>query len=345
MKAYTYINKGEFALIDKPKPTIIEPTDAIVRVTLGSICSSDLHIKHGSVPRAVPGITVGHEMVGIVEQLGAEVKGVNVGDRVTVNVETFCGECFYCKHGYVNNCTSPHGGWALGCRIDGGQTEYVRVPLAEQGLNRIPDSVSDEQALFVGDVLATGFWAARISEITEEDTVLIIGAGPTGICALLCVMLKQPKRIIVCEQSEERRNFVKQHYPNVLLTTPDECKDFVKNNSDHGGADRVLEVAGGKDTFQLAWRTARPNAIVTVVALYNEAQTLPLPDMYGKNLTFKTGGVDGCDCEEVLQLIEEGKIDTTPLITHRFPLSRIAEAYSLFENKEDGVIKVAIYND
>ena len=345
MKAYTYINKGEFALIDKPKPTIIEPTDAIVRVTLGSICSSDLHIKHGSVPRAVPGITVGHEMVGIVEQLGAEVKGVNVGDRVTVNVETFCGECFYCKHGYVNNCTSPHGGWALGCRIDGGQTEYVRVPLAEQGLNRIPDSVSDEQALFVGDVLATGFWAARISEITEDDTVLIIGAGPTGICALLCVMLKQPKRIIVCEQSEERRNFVKRHYPNVLLTTPDECEDFVKNNSDHGGADRVLEVAGGKDTFQLAWRTARPNAIVTVVALYNEAQTLPLPDMYGKNLTFKTGGVDGCDCEEVLKLIEEGKIDTTPLITNRFPLSRIAEAYSLFENKEDGVIKVAIYND
>ena len=345
MKAYTYINKGEFALIDKPKPTIIEPTDAIVRVTLGSICSSDLHIKHGSVPRAVPGITIGHEMVGIVEELGSEVKGVSVGDRVTVNVETFCGACFSCKHGYVNNCTSPHGGWALGCRIDGGQTEYVRVPLAEQGLNRIPDSVTDEQALFVGDVLATGFWASRISEITEDDTVLIIGAGPTGICTLLCVMLKQPKRIIVCEQSEERRNFVKQHYPNVLLTTPDECEDFVKNNSDHGGADRVLEVAGGKDTFQLAWRTARPNAIVTVVALYNEAQTLPLPDMYGKNLTFKTGGVDGCDCEEVLQLIEEGKIDTTPLITHRFPLSRIAEAYSLFENKEDGVIKVAIYND
>lgn len=341
-----YIYKeGEFALIDKQKPAIIEPTDAIVRVTLGSICSSDLHIKHGSVPRAVPGITVGHEMVGVVEQLGADVKGFKVGDRVTVNVETFCGECFYCKHGYVNNCTSPHGGWALGCRIDGGQTEYVRVPLAEQGLNRIPDSVTDEQALFVGDVLATGYWAARISEITEEDTVLIIGAGPTGICTLLSVMLKQPKRIIVCEQSEERRNFIRAHYPDVLLTTPKECDNFVKANSDHGGADRVLEVAGGKDTFQLAWQCARPNAIVTIVALYDEAQTLPLPNMYGKNLTFKTGGVDGCDCEEVLQLIEQGKIDTTPLITHRFPLSRIEEAYQLFENREDGVIKVAIYNE
>ena len=344
MKAYTYIEKGHFALIDKPRPVLLEPTDAIVRVTLGSICSSDLHIKHGSVPRAVPGITVGHEMVGIVEEAGPQVSGVKVGDRVTVNVETFCGECFFCRHGYVNNCTSPHGGWALGCRIDGGQTQYVRVPLATQGLCRIPDSVTDEQALLVGDVLATGFWAARISDITPEDTVLIIGAGPTGICTLLCVMLKQPKRIIVCEPSDERRQFVRTHYPEVLLTTPDECEEFVRQNSNHGGADRVLEVAGARDTFQLAWRCARPNAIVTVVALYDEAQVLPLPQMYGKNLTFKTGGVDGCDCEEVLGLIEQGKIDTTPLITHRFPLERIEEAYRLFENKQDGVIKVAIYN-
>ena len=344
MKAYTYIEKGHFALVEKPRPALLEPTDAIVRVTLGSICSSDLHIKHGSVPRAVPGITVGHEMVGIVEEAGPQVSGVKVGDRVTVNVETFCGECFFCRHGYVNNCTSPHGGWALGCRIDGGQTQYVRVPLATQGLCRIPDTVSDEQALLVGDVLATGFWAARISDITPEDTVLIIGAGPTGICTLLCVMLKQPKRIIVCEPSEERRQFVRTHYPEVLLTTPDECEEFVRQNSDHGGADRVLEVAGARDTFQLAWRCARPNATVTVVALYDEPQVLPLPQMYGKNLTFKTGGVDGCDCEEVLGLIEQGKIDTTPLITHRFPLEHIEEAYRLFENKEDGVIKVAIYN-
>ena len=345
MKAYTYIEKGKFALTDKPRPQLQDSTDVIVRVTLGSICTSDLHIKHGSVPRAVPGITVGHEMVGIVETVGADVQGIKPGDRVTVNVETFCGECFFCQHGYVNNCTSPHGGWALGCRIDGGQTEYVRVPLATQGLNRIPDSVTDEQALFVGDVLATGFWAARISEITNDDTVLIIGAGPTGICTLLCVMLKQPKRIIVCEPSEQRQAFVKQHYPNVLLTTPEQCAEFVKAHSDHGGADRVLEVAGANDTFQLAWQCARPNAIVTIVALYNEAQLLPLPNMYGKNLTFKTGGVDGCDCEEVLNLIAQGKIDTTPLITHRFPLSRIDEAYRLFENKEDGVIKIAIYND
>ena len=126
MQAYSYIEKGRFALVDKPKPVVVEPTDAVVRVTLGSICSSDIHIKHGSVLRAVPGITVGHEMVGVVEEIGDAVTNVKVGDRVTVNVETFCGECYFCKNGYVNNCTNPNGGWALGCRIDGGQTEYVR---------------------------------------------------------------------------------------------------------------------------------------------------------------------------------------------------------------------------
>ena len=342
MLAYTYIKQGDFRLLDKPKPVLKDERDAIVRVTLGSICTSDLHIKHGSVPRAVPGITVGHEMVGVVEQVGSAVAGVRPGDRVAVNVETFCGECFFCRHGFVNNCTDPDGGWALGCRIDGGQAEYVRVPHADQGLSRIPDGVSDEQALFVGDVLATGFWAARISELSPEDTVLIIGAGPTGICALLCAMLKRPRRIIVCEKSPERRQFVQAHYPDVLLTTPEECLEFVRAHSGHGGADRVMEVAGGDDTFRLAWQCARPNAIVTIVAMYDRPQVLPLPDMYGKNLIFKTGGVDGCDCAEILRLIAEGQIDTTPLITHRYPLNRIEEAYQLFESKADGVMKVAI---
>ncbi|MGN8803336.1 alcohol dehydrogenase [Segatella copri] len=343
MKAFTYIKKGELAFVEKAKPTIKDDKDAIVRVTMSSICTSDLHIKHGSVPRAVPGITVGHEMVGVVEEVGGQVTHVKPGDRVTVNVETYCGECFYCQNGYVNNCTSPHGGWALGCRIDGGQTEYVRVPYATTGLNKIPDTVSDEQALFVGDILATGFWATRISEIKEEDTVLIIGAGPTGVCCLLCTLLKNPGKIIVCEKSEARRAFIQEHYPQVLVVEPEDCETFVKEQGLHGGADVVMEVAGGSDTFQLAWKCARPNAIVTIVAMYDKPQMLPLPDMYGKNLIFKTGGVDGCDCEEILSLIAQGKIDTTPLITHRFPLSRIEEAYDVFENRKDGVIKVALY--
>ena len=342
MLAYTYVEQGKFQLLHKEKPVLLDPRDAIVKVTLASICTSDLHIKHGSVPRAVPGITVGHEMVGIVEQVGSQVTTVKPGDRVTVNVETFCGSCFFCKHGWVNNCTDKNGGWALGCRINGGQAEFVRVPYADQGLNKIPDTVTDRQALFVGDILATGYWAAEISEITHDDTVLIIGAGPTGLCTLQCVLTKQPKAVIVCDISQDRLDFVTRHHPGVLTVTPDALPDFVRAHSDHGGADVVLEVAGSDSTFRMAWENARPNAIVTVVALYNEAQTLPLPDMYGKNLIFKTGGVDGCHCAETLKLIEDGVIDTTPLITHTYPLSRIEEAYDLFENRRDGVIKVAI---
>ena len=307
MLAYTYEENGKFVLKEKEKPTLQSEDDAIVRVTLASICSSDLHIKHGAVPRAVPGITVGHEMVGIVEETGRRVTKVKPEDRVTVNVETFCGECFFCKNGFVNNWT-------------------------------------DEAALFVGDVLATGFWAARISEIGEEDTVVIIGGGPTGICTLLCVMLKNPAKIILCEVDPERIAFVKEHYPDVLVVNPKEtdAERFVKENSRHNGADRVLEVAGSSDTFELAWKVARPNAIVTVVALYEENQTLPLPQMYGKNLIFKTGGVDGCDCDEILKLIEQGRIDTTPLITHTFPLEEIEQAYDIFENRKDNVIKIAV---
>ena len=342
MLAYTYVERGKFELQEKQKPALQDDRDAIIRVTLASICTSDLHIKHGSVPRAVPGVTVGHEMVGVVEAVGPAVAAVKPGDRVAVNVETFCGECFFCKHGYVNNCTDPNGGWALGCRIDGGQAEYVRVPYADQGLNRIPANVSDRQALLVGDVLATVFWAVRISEIGPEDTVLIIGAGPTGICTLLCALLKRPARVIVCEKDAARLRFVREHYPEVLTVEPVHALEFVRANSSHGGADVVLEAAGAEETFRLAWKCARPNAVVTIVALYNGSQILPLPEMYGKNLTFKTGGVDGCDCGEILELVSQGKLDTEPLITHTYPLTEIAAAYDLFENRRDGVMKVAI---
>ena len=344
MLACTYKKQGIFELTEKNRPQLLDSKDAIVKVTMSSICSSDLHIKHGFVPKAIPGITVGHEMVGIVEELGADVKNIKIGDRVTVNVETFCGECFFCKNGFVNNCINKNGGWAIGCRIDGAQAEYIRVPFANQCLNKIPETVSDKQALFVGDILATGFWAARISEIKKEDTVLIIGAGPTGICTLLCVMLKNPKKIIICEKDKTRRDFIKKHYPQIIITTPENCLEITNKECEHGGADVVLEVAGGENTFELAWRAARPNAIVTVVALYNKPMILPLPEMYGKNLIFKTVGVDGCNCEEILSLIEQGKIDTTPLITHEYKLQNIEKAYDLFENKKENVIKIVIVN-
>ena len=344
MLAYTYLSPGHLSLTEKPSPKLMHPRDAIVRVTLSSICTSDLHIKHGAVPRAVPGITLGHEMVGVVQEVGSDITTLRPGDRVAVNVETFCGHCFFCRQGYVNNCTDPNGGWALGCRIDGGQAEAVRVPYADQGLTVIPPEVSDRQALFVGDLLSTGLWAADLAEVGPEDTVLLLGAGPTGLCTLLCLLQKQPKQILVCERDPQRRAFVQSHFPQVLVLSPDQALDTVRAASAHGGADRVIEAAGGEETFSIAWQCARPNAIVVLVAMYDRPQSLPLPEMYGKNLIFKTGGVDACRCADLLEWIRQGIIDTTPLLTHTFPLSRIEDAYDLFEHRRDGCMKIAIEN-
>ena len=342
MLTYTYFAKGDFRLTQKPIPKIENDTDAIVKVTLSSICTSDLHIMHGYVPKAVKGITVGHEAVGVVVDVGSKVKNVKVGDRVSVNVETFCGECWFCRRGYVNNCLSDMGGWAMGCRIDGMQAQYVKVPFADTGLTAIPQNVTDKQALLTGDILATGYWAAKISEIEKGDDVLIIGAGPTGICCMLSAFLKEPQRVYICDVDKSRLDFVAKNYPQAITLRADEVIKRLSADCPRGGADRVIEAAGTSESFTLAWEAARPNAVVTIVAMYDKPQILPLPDMYGKNLTFKTGGVDGCDAKEILSLISEGKLDASALITHTFNLSQAPEAYALFASHRDGVMKVVL---
>lgn len=347
MKAVVYEGKGKVAFEERPYPIMEQDTDAIIKVTRTTICSSDIHIKHGAVPRAVPGIILGHEFVGEVVEAGSAVEKVKVGDRVAVNVETFCGKCFYCRQGFVNNCTDEHGGWALGRRIDGGQTEYARIPFADNGLTKIPDNVTDEQALFTGDILSTGYWAAKIGEIKPGDTIAVLGAGPTGLCTMMCARLYTPARIIVIDTDQSRLELAKeQGFADVILNplsmTAEELEKTVKSFSHGRGVDIVFEVAGGENTFQTAWQIARPNAIVVVVAMYEENQYLPLPKMYGKNLTFKTGGVDGSDCETIMELIEAGKLDTSCLITHRTSLDKIMEAYDIFEQKKDHVIKYAV---
>ena len=331
MKAVVFEKKGKLVLTERPRPCLERDTDVLVRVTLTTICSSDIHIKHGAVPNAVPGTILGHEFVGVVEETGKAVKKVKPGDRVAVNVETFCGSCFYCERGFVNNCSDPLGGWALGCRIDGGQAEYVRIPAA----------------LFTGDLLSTGYWAARIGEISKGDTVAVIGAGPAGLCTMMCARLYDPGKIIALDTDENRLDVVKDNHLADFCINPGEIseKDLetqIRELSHGRGADRVFEVAGGKDTFQTAWKIARPNAVVTLVAMYEEDQRLPLPSMYGKNLVFKTGGVDGCYCDQIMDLIQKGELDTSPLITHRTTLEHIMEAYEIFEKKQDGVIKFAI---
>ena len=347
MKAVVYKENGKIEMEERPRTKIREETDAVIKVTLTTICSSDLHIKHGAVPRAVPGTILGHEFVGIVEEVGSAVCKVKPGDRVAVNVETFCGECFYCRQGFVNNCTDPNGGWALGCRIDGGQAEYARIPYADNGLTRIPDHVTDEQALFTGDILSTGYWGAKIGAIKPADTVLVIGAGPTGLCTMMCAGLYSPSKIIALDTDESRLQLAKKAGLADIIWNPQQMTEKelemrIKEVSHGRGADTVFEVAGGRETFQLAWKLARPNGIVAVIAMYEEDQIIPLPQMYGKNLTFKTGGVDGSDCERIMELIADGKIDTTCLITHRMSFTDILKGYEIFENKEDGAIKIAV---
>ncbi len=343
MKAVVYKGNGEIKLEERPMPVLKSARDAIVQVTMTTICSSDIHIRHGAVPRAVPGVILGHEFVGKVVETGSAVTNVKPGDRVAVNVETYCGDCFFCRRGFVNNCTDPQGGWALGCRIDGGQAEYVRIPYADNGLTRIPDHVTDEQALFNGDLLSTGYWAAKLGEIRNGDTVAVIGAGPAGLCTMLCARLYAPSCIIAIDTDPYRLNLAKEKGLADITLVPgkDPVEKGIRELTESRGADVVIEAAGGKDTFQLAWKIARPNANVVVAAMYEESQILPLPEMYGKNLVFKTGGVDGCYCQEIMDLTAEGKLDASFLITHRCSFADIMKAYEVFEKKEDHVIKYA----
>lgn len=339
MKAVVYEKKGVVRLKDVPLPKILEPRDAIVKVMRASICSSDLHIRNGGVPRAKEGVVLGHEFAGEIVETGSAVRKFAVGDRVAVNVESFCGECYFCRRGYVNNCVE--GGWELGCRIDGGQAEYVRVPTADMSCTRIPQPLTYEQALFVGDVLATGYWAAGIGEIQPADVVLVLGAGPTGLTTMMSARLYGPAVIVAADVNEARLSLAKEKGLCDVTVNParESVIDAVRALTEGRGADVVFEVAGAKNTFELAWQAARPNAVVVVVALYEEAQSLPLHRMYGKNLTFKTGGVDASKCPEIMRLIERGRLDTGLMITHRAPLNDIIRGYDIFSGQKEGCIK------
>ena len=344
MKALVYDTKfnGNYNLIEREKPTIQDPKDAIVEVTMSSICTSDLHIIHGQVPRANNNIVLGHEYVGKVIEIGSEVKKLKVGDRVSANCETFCGECFFCKRGFINNCEK--GGWEIGCRIDGCQAEYVRVPLADQGLDKLPDNVTDKNALFVGDILATGYFGAEMCEIDKEDTIAVIGCGPVGLCSMICAKVLGAKNIIAIDIEQSRLDLAKSQNLATHYVNQKNCdiEGEIKKLTQNRGADKVIEAAGANNTFELAWKIARPNAIVAVVALYEEDQVLPLPKMYGKNLTFKTGGIDAIHSAKLIDLISQGKINTDFLVTHTYKLENIMEAYETFKTKKDNCIKIAI---
>lgn len=342
MKALVWEKNNGIELAEKPYPKIINSTDAIVRVTMSSICTSDLHIINGYVPKAKSGIVLGHEFVGEVVEVGSDINGIKKGDRVSANCETFCGECYYCKRGYVNNCVN--GGWELGCTIDGCQAEYVRVPYAQNGLTKLPDNVSYRDALFVGDILSSGYFGVELCEIKEGDIIAIIGCGPVGLCAMQCARIAGASLIIGLDIDEYRLNLAKDKgLADVIINTGvEDYESIIKSLTQNRGADAVIEAAGGENTFEMAWKIARPNAVAALVAMYEKPQILPLPDMYGKNLIFKTGGVDAVHCQKLLNFISEGKINTNLLISKEVKLSNIVQAYKDFSDRKDNCIKIAI---
>ena len=209
MKGYVFKDVNDLRLEDRPIPTIQDPRDAIVKVALSSICASDFHIKVGAVPSANKDIILGHEFAGEVVAVGDACKKIKVGDRVVANVETFCGECFFCEHGYVNNCVE--GGWYLGHKIDGCQTEYVRVPIADNGLELIPDNLTYKDVLAVSCVLPSGYFGAELAEIKEGDTVVVLGCGPCGYTSMMSARLFKPARIIAVDRHDERGQFALDH--------------------------------------------------------------------------------------------------------------------------------------
>ena len=345
MKALVHDGSGHIAIKDRPMPRVRAARDAVVRVTRSTICTSDLHIIHGAVPRATPNTVLGHEFVGVVDQIGPEVKKLSVGDRVAVSCETFCGECFYCARGEVNNC--ENGGWELGCCADGCQAEYVRVPYADVTCSKIPDTVADEDALFLGDIVSTGHWGAKLAQIDPGSTVAVIGAGPVGLTSMMCARLFEPGRIVAVDIDPARLALAHERgladrIVDARGMSPQQVEAVVRDLTQGRGADSVIEAAGASTTFETAWRAARPHGVVVLSAMYEEPQVLPLPDMYGKNLVFKTGGVDACDLDETMRLVEEGRIDTSCLISRRYPLNDILEAYRAFEAREEGLLKVVI---
>lgn len=329
-------------LEDIQAPKIVNSKDAIVKVTYSSICTSDIHIRKGFVPRANDNIVLGHEFVGEIVEVGDDVKKLAVGQRVVANCITFCGECYYCQKSFINNC--ENGGWELGCRIDGCQAEYVRVPYADMGLTPIPENVSDTQALFVGDILSSGYFGVELCGVNKGDNLAIIGSGPVGLCSMKCARLFTEGLIFAIDVNQQRLDFAKaNNFADVVINPLKEnVKEVVNSYTSSRGADNVIEVAGTKDSFRLAWDIARANSTVAVVAMYEEDLELPLPSMYGKNLIFKTGGVDAVHCEKLLKYISEGKLSTDFLISETFKLENIMVAYDYFENKVRDCLKVAI---
>jgi alcohol dehydrogenase len=344
MRALVYHGPGQRSWDQVPDPVLQSDTDLIVGIDAVTICGTDLHILKGDVPEVEAGRVLGHEAVGTVEEAGAAVRNVRPGDHVLVSCIAGCGTCRFCREARYGRCTAG-GGWALGHTIDGVQAEYARVPFGDLSTHPLPGGVSDEAAVLLADILPTSYEVGVLAgHVRPGDVVVIVGAGPIGLAAVMTAKLYSPSRIVVVDPAAPRRDAAKSIGADVVIDSAgDDVADVVLSLTGGLGADVVMEAVGVPESFELCTQLVRPGGHVANIGVHGAPATLHLESLWIKDLTITTGLVDTSTTPTLLRLLADGQIDPTPLITHRFGIDQMMEAYDVFGNAaETAALKVVL---
>jgi alcohol dehydrogenase len=343
MKALVYRGPGFKALEERPKPVLQAPGDAIVRITKTTICGTDLHILKGDVPTCAPGRILGHEGVGIVDSVGAGVTGVKAGDHVLISCISSCGKCDYCRRGMYSHCRS--GGWILGHTIDGTQAEFVRIPHADTSLYPRPAGADEEALVLLSDILPTGFECGVLNgKIQPGTTVAVVGAGPIGLATLLTAQFYAPSRIIMIDVDDNRLEVARRFgATDTINSTREDAAGKVLALTDGIGADTVVEAVGIPATFELCQNLVAPGGTIANVGVHGHKADLHLEKLWSHNITITTRLVDTVSTPTLLKAVISRRLDPSVLITHRFTLDRILDAYDTFGRAaETKALKVII---
>ena len=346
MRALVYHGSGQRSWDDVPDPVIADNTDAIVGIDAATICGTDLHILKGDVPAVEPGRVLGHEAVGTVEAVGSAVRTVQPGDRVLVSCISACGACSFCRVGRYGQCRSG-GGWVLGHLIDGVQAQYARVPFADMSLYRLPESMPTEAAVLLADILPTSYEVGVLAgRVQPGDTVVIVGAGPIGLAAVLTARLYSPSRIIIVDPVDSRLQAAKALGADITVNNGpggDDPAVLIRDITDGLGADTVMEAVGVPATFELCTQLVRPGGHVANIGVHGKPATLHLEDLWIKDVTITTGLVDTSSTATLLRLVDKGQLDPSPIVTHSFALKEIMNAYDVFSDATgSGALKVLL---
>lgn len=346
MKALTYLGPGKIDLIEKPRPKIEKPTDAVVRITKTTICGTDLNILRGNVPAVTPGRILGHEGVGVVEEVGEGVRNFKKGDRVIISCITSCGKCDNCKKGLYAHCED--GGWILGHLIDGTQAEYVRIPHADNSLHHIPEGTDEEALVMLSDILPTGYEIGVLyGQVQPGDTVAIIGAGPVGMGALLTAQFYSPAEIIMVDLDDSRLEASLKFGATKTVNSGDgKVVEKIMEITGGKGVDVAIEAVGIEATFEMCERIIKPGGNIAVVGVHGKPVDFHLEQLWISNITLTTGLVNTNTTPLLLKTVQSKKLQPEKLITHRFKFDQFLEAYDVFGNAaENKAMKVIISNE